>query len=384
MKNLRIILLSLLSLLSLFITSCSFNKKGVLNLKLSDGAQEKVKLYLLNINKLELVDSLSLNSMGEGKFKMKLPYNSPNFYYLYLDNKRLAKILLSPDDNITLTCDKNGNNLKISGSEEAILYFQIENRIAKVQHQFDSLTLKLIEFEDKGDEVSAQKIRVEMGKLYVKEKQSAVVNIVQHPFSFSNIANLYRDFSENLPLFGDLNDGVYFKQVADSLKKIYPNSPYVLALESEVTDFGNTRAFMERVSKADELAFPEISMMDVNSQTRNLSELLGDPFILLFWSAQENSHKMLNAELEEVYNQFRSKGLEIYAVCVDTDKTYWAQVVKRYPWINVCDGKGATSPALATYNVSDVPALFLFNKEGDIVLRDQFDIPALKSAISSL
>ena len=53
-------------------------------------------------------------------------------------------------------------------------------------------------------------------------------------------------------------------------------------------------------------------------------------------------------------------------------------------WINVNDGKGASSPALGIYNVTTLPAMFIFNKEGKVVARDLFDTEKLKSKISAI
>jgi hypothetical protein len=62
-----------------------------------------------------------------------------------------------------------------------------------------------------------------------------------------------------------------------------------------------------------------------------------------------------------LYNQYHPKGLEIYAVSLDTDKGVWASAVKsqNLPWINVCDGRGAASPAAVVYNISSLPVAHL-------------------------
>ncbi len=371
-------------ILTLSLIGCSSKDRAVLNVSVDGAKNAPVVLSLLNINKIEVVDSLSTNEAGKVKFKVKLPHASPNFYYLNYKGKRIASVLLSPKDVVNLTIDTLGNNLTISGSQEAELYVQIIEGINAGQKKFDSLTLHLFDFEDNGDDANAQRIREELGKLYVKEKQSSVVKLIQNPNSFTNITLLFRQFNENLPLFASLTDGIYYMQVADSLKKIYPDSPYVKALEKEAEEFGKSMELREKLRQAGHTAFPDIKMTDVNSNTVELSSLLGHPFILLFWSTQESSQKMLNAELETIYNKFASKGLEIFSVCCDTDRTYWAQIVKRLPWINVCDGKGSSSEALRNYNVTEIPTLFLFDREGDIVARDLFDLKELEAAISKL
>lgn len=370
---------------TLLAAGCSNKDAAVLKATVDGAGNSPVVLSVLNINKLEVVDTLNTNSNGEVTFKVKLPYASPNFYYLSYNGKVIANLLLSPKDVVTVKADTLGINTVVEGSAEAELYVQIMERVNSSQKKFDSLTVELFKCEDLGDEEGVQRVRLELGKLYVQEKQSAVVKLVQNPNSFTNVALLYRQFNENFPLFASLTDGIYYMQVADSLKKIYPDSPYVRALQQEAEEFGNTMELREKLRQAEQTAFPEIKMQDVNANVRELSSLLGRPFILLFWSAEAASHKMLNAELEGIYKKYSSsKNLEIYSVCCDTDITYWAQVVKRLPWINVCDGKGAKSPSLASYNVTDIPAMFVFDSQGNIVARNVFDLTKLDALIAGL
>ena len=50
----------------------------------------------------------------------------------------------------------------------------------------------------------------------------------------------------------------------------------------------------------------------------------------------------------------------------------------------MCDGKGSLSASLKTYNVTKLPTLFVFDKEGRIVKKDVFDKAGLSSAVSSV
>ena len=65
--------------------------------------------------------------------------------------------------------------------------------------------------------------------------------------------------------------------------------------------------------------------------------------------------------LAPVYNDFKSKGFEIYQVAIDVDKASWARTVKEQNlgWINVCDGLGTASPAVGAYNVNRLPVSYL-------------------------
>ena len=172
-----------------------------------------------------------------------------------------------------------------------------------------------------------------------------------------------------LPIFGGENDYLLFKRVHDSLQTVYPNSVYVKSLQDQISAAEGLRLLTKKMEEAGETSFPNIVLPDINAKDVELASLEGKPFILMFWAAADANQKMFNNELKEVYKKYKSAGLEIYQVSVDSDKTAWATAVKEQelPWISVCDGKGTGSIALATYNVTSIPAIYVFNKKGEIV-----------------
>ena len=366
-----------------FLAACSSDKAS-LKLKVDGAADREVVLSMLNISQVDVVDTLKTDASGNASVKIDLPYKSPNFYYLTYNGVQIASLLLSPGDKAKVEVDSNGRNLKISGSKESELLQEVDASIAKSQKSFDSLSVQLIACNDIGDTESVKRLRVELGKLYVTQKQAAVRHLVKYPYSFTNLRNLYRHFNENFPMFSDITDGVYYRQLCDSLKTLYPNSPYVTSLDNDAVSLFNDMELSYRLKDAQQAVFPEISLPDTKAEIKNLTALIGKPFILLFWDPSDNTQKMFNAELEKIYSQFKGRGLEIYSVCVGTDKAYWNSIVSRFPWINVCDGKGNATQGLVQYNVTKLPALFLFNREGAIVGKDIFDQKGLSKAVSSV
>ncbi|MFR9578313.1 MAG: thioredoxin family protein, partial [Rikenellaceae bacterium] len=93
-----------------------------------------------------------------------------------------------------------------------------------------------------------------------------------------------------------------------------------------------------------------------------------------FWSAESGSSNPNNAELKEIYKKHHSDGFEIYQVGVDTSKIAWVSSIQkqRLPWISVSDLKGAGSPTVGIYNVTQLPSNILISKEGEIIGRDIF------------
>ncbi len=365
------------------VMACGTNKT---TLKVTlDGAPEKdVVLSFLNINNIEVVDTLRTDASATAYTKIELPYKSPNFYYLSYNGVQIASLLLSPGDRVKLEVDTNGHLLKLSGSAESELLQEVNSEINKKQKSFDSLSVQILTCNQIGDQESVKRLRYELGKLYVAQKQQAIKHLVTYPYSFTNLRNLYHQLNENFPLFSELTDGIYYKQLADSLRVQYPESPYVKSLDNEVVNFFNEMELANKIKAVPQTLFPELELPDINAKPQKLSQLAGRPFILLFWDPTDNAQKMFGAELEKLYSIYKLKGFEIYSVCITTDKAYWHSIVNRLPWINVCDGRGAASTSLTMYNVSQLPTLFIFDKEGAIVGKDVFDQKGLAKAVSSV
>ena len=182
-----------------------------------------------------------------------------------------------------------------------------------------------------------------------------------------------------------MRDVLLFQRVYDSLRVVYPESPYLNSLQDVISAMDRSEALTSKLLDASEVGYPDISMPDTHSKVRTLSELSGKVIILLFWSAGDANQKMFNRELLSLYDKYSSSGLEIYQVSVDTDKTAWARAVadQELPWINVCDGLGGASQAVLTYNVREVPSLFVIDRSGTIAARDIFN-SKLESVVSSL
>ena len=298
----------------------------------------------------------------------------------------MASLILKGGDKVKVTVDTLGKGLEISGSDESSRLAFVEKKIYDATVTFDSLSVEIVNALDAKDAVRMNELQVELSKFFVKYKRSALVEMMKEPASLANITLLYQKFNDDLTVFGDVHDLVYFRSIYDSLKVVYPNSMYVRGLKDEVDKYQKAFEFNNKLTLAGETAFPEISMPDINGQTRKLSELSGKPFILFFWTSTLDGQKMFNHELKELYAKYNPKGLEIYQVSADVDKTQWATVVKEQalPWINVCDGRGTASVALNTYAVAQLPTMMVFDKDGNVVAKNIFDKAKLDRELARL
>jgi hypothetical protein len=76
-----------------------------------------------------------------------------------------------------------------------------------------------------------------------------------------------------------------------------------------------------------------------------------------------------NLQLAEIYNKYKSKGLEIYQISLDSDEHFWKNAMVNLPWICVIDPQSFYSAIAQKYNVLNIPTAFIMNREGEIVLR---------------
>jgi peroxiredoxin len=376
--------LFVMGLAALMAASCTKSNTAVVDAHIEGADNKLVMVAQLSVNQMKLVDTVRTDSKGTFKSEFAVSEETPNFYYIAYNGRRLASLVLKNGDKVKVTADTLGKNVTIEGSEESVLMQKYETGLTSAIAQFEATSSELGKAMEARDDAAVQNLNAQLSRLYVKYKQDMIKSIMQNPYAFANVQALYQSLMPGLPIFGGENDHFLFQRVHDSLQTLYPNSVYVKSLQEQIKAAQDLKLLASRIENADETSFPNISLPDINAKNVDLSSLEGRPFILMFWTVADPNQKMFNNDLMEIYNKYKSAGLEIYQVSIDTDKTAWATAVKEQnlPWISVCDGKGAASIAVATYNVTAIPSMFVFNKKGDIVAsNDLFSKSKVEEAV---
>ncbi|MBR5099736.1 MAG: AhpC/TSA family protein [Bacteroidales bacterium] len=348
-----------------------------------EGAGEKaVVLQKFNYNRMVTIDTIRTDHDGHFNYRIKLTGNAPYIYYLSLDEKPVASLVLLPSDQVTLTVPAEGP-FTVEGSEESVLYQQANAAFSTAAAQINAFAASLT---DDSPEAEIQAANRAMSKVYVDYKREAIKQIVSHPGSITSAITLFRRFTDNLPVFGQESDIVFYQTVLDSLSQVYPKTEYLKAIQEVLDARDKDLALSARFGDLEVISFPDLIMPDVEGKDRTLSDLKGQVIILSFWSVEQDEHKVFNVDLAELYAKYHAQGLEVYQVSLDADKPTWASVVRnqRLPWISVNDGFGTQSPALAAYNVDHIPTMFVFDRAGDIAARDLFERDDLEQQIRKL
>ena len=105
--------------------------------------------------------------------------------------------------------------------------------------------------------------------------------------------------------------------------------------------------------------------------------------LLNFTAYAAEESPAFNVALNKVYEKYHNQGFEIFQVSLDENEYAWKQTAKNLPWITVLNSVADGTQILSQYNVSSLPTVFLFNRNGELVERVN-DISQLDAAIAKL
>jgi peroxiredoxin len=199
----------------------------------------------------------------------------------------------------------------------------------------------------------------------------------------ASVLALYQKFDDSNYVIQDLHS---LKVAASALNSIFPKSEHVKAL------YANTMRLMnqEKNSKIQQFisevgtSFPDIKLPNANGRDIVLSSLNDKVILIQFWAAVNPDSRIQNQALVELYKKYRSRGLEIYQVSIDTDRSAWLNAISQdgLSWINVGDMKGSLQ-AVNAYNIQFIPSNYILDKDRQIVTKNLLG-PDLDRAIGAL
>lgn len=361
------------------LASCSKTPSARISGVIEGAGDTTVVLQKLNLNRLSAVDTIKVDAQGHFSAKVDLTGSEPHFFYLYLGDNQLAAMVLLNDDDVRIKASTVGG-YEISGSEESTLLQQVNTAYGKA---FNTLSALVSEASSASSQAELKAVNTKLSRTFIDYRRDALKFVMEHPRSISSAVVLFQKFNENLPVFGENADVLIFRQIKDSIETVYPKSEYVVAMRDEISAREAAFELSSKLATVQEEGFPNIALPDINGEIKSLSSYKGKVIILSFWSVGMDNHKIFNNDLVELYGKYHSRGLEVYQVSLDIDKPSWAATVKsqNLPWVSVNDGLGTASPAVSSYNLNGIPAMFIIDKEGDLVERDIFERTQLEAII---
>lgn len=373
MKRNFVYVLGLLILIAGF--GCGSSKTEIAGL-IEGGEDQILILERLDVNQTSLIDSIQLDQ--NGSFSVKIDIEEPELYILKNGEGDLINLLVSPGEPISIesSFDSFGKAYKVEGSEESEGIRILVEHLQRTRNELDSLQAVAGSIEDP-ESPQMDLIRNAYGQAFIKQSRFTIKYLVENMGSLSSVYALYQKYDgENLVL-GREQDLQYFKSVADSLEITHPNSSLTLSLRADIDQREARFKEASQVNTLMEMAGEETGLLDLSIPDRegkeiSLSSLSGKVVLVTFWASGHNASIEAMLQLKSTYNIYHARGFEVYAISLDNNKIEWMNALdfNEFNWINVSELSYPDSNAARLYNVSSLPATFLINREGDVVVKN--------------
>ena len=374
----------LLTFALLLFTSCRDDKNFTVEGVVSGADGQTMYLENVGTSSVQVLDSIKLNPQGKFEFKQPRP-EYPDFYRLRLKNQ-LINFAIDSTEVITIAADAGtfATSYKVEGSENCkaikeitLAQLDANQAINKIRQEYESKHLDDTTYVNQVKEAANAYKEVALKYIY-----GAPMSTVAYYALFQQVNGL---------LFFDLydkTDSRAYGAVATSYTHLYPESPrtkqlYNLALQS-IKVIRSQRVLDLSEIHTTEVSFLEVALPDIYGNIVKLSEIAkGCPVLVNFTAYQAEWSPALNIALNKLYMKYAEKGLKIYQISLDSDEHFWKNAASNLPWLCVRDPETAYSQAAALYNVKQLPAIFILDKKGNVVKRE--DNPReLESAIKAL
>ena len=358
--------------------ACKNEKTIILSGSSPDDALKHLYIERVNLNTPVLVDSVRINRSGS--FTIKIEHAEPAFYTLGFNNNEFITIVAEPGDRINI--DFKGkmlqNDYTVEGSEESEKIRILDKKLGQTIIILDSLSAEYqAAIASGGNPERASTIEQEYTRIVNEQRNHNIAFILDNLSKLSAIKALYQKVNENTYVLYQQRDLQYLKLVSDSLSRYYPGTALSKNLQENLDDEMN-RLYINRISRAAEELTPvalDAYLADPNGVRVRLSNLMKANYVLLtFWSAESKECISNNLFLKQMYQLYHNKGFEIYQVNLDSNESLWKSSVRfdELPWVNVREDDPSNPVTAIMFNVTNLPANYLFDMNGEIIGKNLF------------
>lgn len=129
----------------------------------------------------------------------------------------------------------------------------------------------------------------------------------------------------------------------------------------------------------------DFTLPDSHNNMISLSSFNGKYVLLDFWASWCGPCREEHPNLKQVYEQYRSRGLVVISVSIDTDKQKWLNAIAKdgLTWPQLSDLKANQSEVYLAYGITSIPANFLIDLNGIVIAKD-LKGEALKRELSQI
>lgn len=376
----------LVALPLLLLWACSQKEMVIIEGKINGVEGKTLYLDRLHTANTEVIDSVEIGA--NGKFKFKAENVQPEFYLLRLSNGKLITLLAEAREKIVL--DINGDNMPeeytVEGSKGSNLVKELNHKLIETKRKLAALRAKFEKEKNDPDFSNLSKgLLSEYTRVLQEQREFSGNFIMKNATSLASYMALYQKLDDKTFTLNENDDIKFVRIVASSMKALYPEHEYTKAILANLATLQKQLDNLQMAQLIEEKAikFPNISLPDARGKEISLQSLMGKFIILSYWASQDPGSRKQNKTLKKIYAKYHKKGLGIYHVSIDRNENLWKQAVQedQLNFINVCDPDTGSAKAITTFNVQQIPANYLIDKQGEIVGKNLFGI-ALEEKIA--
>lgn len=315
----------------------------------ADGAADtKLALEGYNNGIWYLVDSLEVSKDGHFAYKSDAPASYPEI--MRLSGARLAAPVFFPVDGTDAVSISDG---KASGTPMAVAMSRVDSLVS-------AATVRL------GNAAAADpELRRELASAAIGDSTSIIAYYVLN----KSIGG--RKVFDPAEAFGNRIYGA----VAQNFANNRPDDPRGAMISAVYLEgrkaLGKGGSATGETIELDAAGLIDITRYDDRGVSHSLKELAsqGKVIVLSFTAYQSDFSPAYSVILNDVYEKYHDRGLEIYQIAFDRDDVLWKESARNLPWITVYNAPTDGNAALAAYNIGSLPATFIIDRQGDIRAR---------------
>jgi peroxiredoxin len=113
---------------------------------------------------------------------------------------------------------------------------------------------------------------------------------------------------------------------------------------------------------------PDIQLKDSLNNNYSLYDTEAKAILVVFWASWCDHCQKEIPQLKRLYEKYKPKGFEIFAVGIESNPTSWKKMLKEHnlSWINLSDFSAFQSKAAKEYHIWQTPSYFLLDEEKKI------------------
>ncbi len=341
-------MLAVASLFAVLSTSCGKDEWTVKG-DIEGGDGKTIFLEASTNGRWYVLDSVKLED-GDFEFNSE-PSGFPDIYRLNLD----GKFIYFPIDSIeTVSVDASlaGTevNYSLSGSPSAEMLSDVDHKVALVAKKHGEAAV-----------ATDSLLKRELAGMLLGNPASPVAYyIINKKVGFTPVFN--PEVRSDLRIIG---------AVANAYHQYRPNDPRAESLRKLYVSHRNYNKQATDTIRVAEIPILDFELFDENGAKQSLSGFTskGGVVVLNFTTYDAAASPEFNMQLNKIYSANKGSGLEIVQVAVDKSQFDWEKAAKNIPWVTLYAPENVRADILLKYNVGQLPATYVINRDGDLVER---------------